>query len=213
MASGITGLLEPTTRVTKLCHEWAGENKVDITIDSQLADAWTYDAFLTAAQKCSKAGYPFGLPLSRFNDAVNWTSGVFAFHGAHLVDEEGNITVKSDATKEVFEWFKKIVPFLPDSVFAWDNAGNNKWLIAGDGALIMNPPSAWAVAVRDEPKVGEQLWHFPSPKGPKGRYVTTNVGFYGIWNFSPNQSAAKSLLAYLSTRSAVARTRSRSQGL
>lgn len=180
--------------------------------DSQLADAWNYDAFLTAAEKCAKAGYPFGLPLSTFNDAVNWTSGVFAAHGAQLVDEEGNITVKSDATKEVLEWFKKIVPFLPNSVFAWDNAGNNKWLIAGRGALIMNPPSAWAVAVRDEPKVGEQLWHFPSPKGPKGRYVTTNVGFYGIWNFSPNQSAAKSLLAYLSTRSAVAQLVAGSKG-
>ena len=34
----------------------------------------------------------------------------------------------------------------------------------------MNPPSAWAVAVRDAPKVAEQLWTFPSPKGPKGRF-------------------------------------------
>jgi ABC-type glycerol-3-phosphate transport system substrate-binding protein len=64
--------------------------------DHALADKWTWDAFLTAAEKCQKAGYPFGLPLS---DSVNWVSSVFASNGAELIDEEGNITVKSDATK------------------------------------------------------------------------------------------------------------------
>jgi ABC-type glycerol-3-phosphate transport system substrate-binding protein len=175
----------------------------DAPPDKTLADAWTWDAFLVAAEKCFKGGYPFGLPLSTFIDAVSWTSSVFAGNGAVLVDEEGNITVKSDATKETLEWFKKIVPFLPPSVFAWDNSGNNKWLDSGKGSLIQNPPSAWAVAVRDRPEIGKQLWIFPSPKGPKGRFVGTNAGFYGIWNFSHNQSAAKSLIRYLSTRSAI----------
>jgi ABC-type glycerol-3-phosphate transport system substrate-binding protein len=171
--------------------------------DPGLADAWTWDAFLTAAEKSAKAGYPFGLPLSNQGDAVNWVGAVFASHGAEPVDAEGNITVKSDATRQVLEWFKKLVPLLPPSVFAWDNAGNNKWLVSGKGALIMNPPSAWAVAVQDAPKVAEQLWTFPAPKGPKGRYDPTNFGFWGIWNFSANKSAAKSLLAFLSTRSSV----------
>ena len=61
---------------------------------------------------------------------------------------------------------KKLVQFLPPDIFAWDDASNNKWLISGKGALIMNPPSAWAVAKRDNPKVAEQLWTFPSPEGP-----------------------------------------------
>ena len=162
--------------------------------DKALADAWTWDAFLTAAEKSAKAGYPFGLPMSNQSDAVNWVGAVFASHGAELVDQEGKITVNSDATRHVLEWFKKLVPVLPQSVFAWDNAGNNKWLVSGKGALIMNPPSAWAVAVRDAPKIAEQLWTFPAPKGPKGRYDPTNFGFWGIWDFSPNKSAAKSLL-------------------
>src|ERR1700730_4261284 len=42
-----------------------------------------------------------------------------------LVDQEGNVTVKSDATKQVLEWFKKVVPFLPADVFAWDDASNS----------------------------------------------------------------------------------------
>ncbi len=180
--------------------------------DKQLADNWTYDAFLTAAEKCHKAGHPFGLPLSTATDAANWAGAVFASYGSRLVDEEGNITVKSDETKQVLEWFKRLTPFLPESAFAWDNAGNNKWLISGKGALIMNPPSAWAVAVRDAPDVAKELWHFPAPKGPKGRYVGTNFGFLGIWNFSPNKSAAKSLIAYLSTRSAQQKLVAASKG-
>jgi ABC-type glycerol-3-phosphate transport system substrate-binding protein len=167
--------------------------------DEVLAEAWTWDGFLAAAEKCAKAGYPFGMPLSTWSDSVNWVSAVFAAQDAQLVDGEGNITVKSDEVKEVLEWFKKIVPLLPPSVFAWDNAANNKWLISGQGALIMNPPGAWAVAVRDAPGVAEQLWTFHSPKGPKGRFDPCSFGFWGIWNFSANVTAAKSLLTYLST--------------
>ena len=204
--NGTTALV-PCARIDML-KEYAGLDVVKMypaggAPDRGLADAWTWDAFLGAAEKCAKAGYPFGLPLSNQSDAVNWVGAVFASHGADLVDAQGKITVKSDATRQVLEWFKRLVPLLPPSVFAWDNAGNNKWLVSGKGALIMNPPSAWAVAVRDAPDIAKQLWTFPSPKGPKGRYDPSNFGFWSIWNFSPNKSAAKSLLAYLSTRSSV----------
>ena len=75
------------------------------------------------------------------------------------------------------------MPQLPESVFAWDNSQNNKYLISGQASLIINPPSAWAVAVRDRPEIGKELWRFPVPKGPKGRIVGTNFGFLGICNF------------------------------
>jgi len=88
-------------------------------------------------------------------------------------------------------------------VFAWDDASNNKWLLSGKGALIMNPPSAWAVAKRDNPKLAAQLWTFPTPKGPKGRYQPGLPYYWGIWNFAKNKPAAKSLLSYLSQPSAV----------
>ncbi len=171
--------------------------------DKALADAWTWDFFLSAAEKCAKAGHPFGMPLGQTGDSVNWVGAVFNAYGAELVDQEGNIVVKSDATRQVLEWFKKLVPFLPPDVFAWDDSSNNKWLISGKGALIMNPPSAWAVAVRDAPKVAELCWTHPSPKGPKGRFDPGNPNFWAIWGFSANKSAAKSLLMNLSQRSSV----------
>jgi ABC-type glycerol-3-phosphate transport system substrate-binding protein len=180
--------------------------------DKELASKWTWDAFLGAAEKAHKAGYPFGMPLGDTSDAVDWVGSVFNSHGSTLIDSKGNITVKSDATKQVLEWFKKIVPFLPPDVFAWDDASNNRWLISGKGALIMNPPSAWAVAKRDNPQVAEQCWYMGCPAGPKGRFGPFLPYFWGIWNFSKNKDAAKSLLAHLWQRSSVEKLVAASQG-
>jgi ABC-type glycerol-3-phosphate transport system substrate-binding protein len=137
---------------------------------------------------------------------------MFNSHGAQLVDAKGEITVRSDAIRTVLEWFKKAVPFFPPSVFAWDDASNNKALISGQSALIFNAPSAWAVAKRDAPKVAEQLWTFPTPKGPKGRHISGRYRYWGIWNFSANKPAAKSLLLYLSTKEAIGKLLAGGQG-
>jgi hypothetical protein len=168
--------------------------------DQQLVDAWTWDYFLTAAEKCFKAGYPFGLGMSTCTDAINMAGAVFAAYGAHLVDAEGSVTANSDGVKQALEWFQRLAKFLPESTYAWDNASNNKFLISGQGSLIMNPPSAWSVATRDAPKVAEQLWTFSSPKGPKGRFDPAGYYYWGTWKFAKNKSAAKALLAHLSTR-------------
>ena len=171
--------------------------------DKTLTDKWTWDAFLDAAQKCHKAGVPFGVGLGQTSDSVDSVGAIFAAYGAHLVDVNGNITVDSDATRQALDYAKRLVQFLPADVFAWDDSSNNKWLISGKGALIMNPPSAWAVAKRDNPKLAEQLWTFPAPKGPKGRYQPGLPFYWGIWKFSRNKAAARSLLSYLSQRQAV----------
>ncbi len=171
--------------------------------DQELEAAWTWDFFAQAAEKCHKAGYPFGMPVSTCSDAVQWVGAMFNSYGAQLVDAKGAITVDSDATRTVLDWFKKTVPLFPPSVFAWDDASNNKALISGQSALIFNAPSAWAVAKRDAPRIAEQLWTFPTPKGPKGRHVSGRYRYWGIWNFSTSKAAAKSLLLYLSTGQAI----------
>ena len=171
--------------------------------DKALQDAWTWDAFLAAAEKCHKGGNPFGLGLGQTTDSVDWIGALFQSYGAQLADAKGNITVKSDAVKQVLEYMQKLVKVLPPDVFAWDDASNNKYLISGQGSLIMNPPSAWAVAKRDNLKVAEQCWTFPSPKGPKGRFEPGLSFYWGIWKGSKNAAAAKSLLAHLSEKSSI----------
>ena len=167
------------------------------------ADAWTFDAFLKAAEACHKGGHPFGIGLGTTSDNVDTAGMIFHGFGAMLVDAKGNVTVKSDAVRQALDYYKRLMAFLPSDVPSWDDASNNKWLVSGKGALIMNPPSAWAVAKRDAPKVAEQLWTHGSPAGPKGRYAPFVPYFWSVWNFSKNQAAAKSLIVHLSQPSSA----------
>src|SRR5262249_3858795 len=77
--------------------------------DEPLADKWTWDRFLVAAEKCHKAGFPFGIGMGQTADSVDSAGAIFAAHGAHLVDAKGAITVNSDATRQVLEYCKKLV--------------------------------------------------------------------------------------------------------
>jgi len=162
------------------------------------AENWTNDTFLKAAEACHKGGFPFGIGLGETTDNVDTAGAFFQSFGAELVDAKGNLTVKTDAVRQALEFYKKLIAFLPPDVAAWDDASNNKWLVSGRGAMIMNPPSAWAVAKRDAPQVAEQCWTHGFPAGPKGRFAPYLPYFWNIWAFSKNKEAAKSLLVYLS---------------
>ena len=161
------------------------------------AKAWTWEAFLKAAEACHKVGKPFGLGLGTTSDSVNSTSSILAAYGAEMVDAKGAIQMKSAAMREVLEYAQRLVKFLPADAQSWDDASNNRALISGQSAMIFNPPSAWAVALRDAPAIAADTWHFPTPTGPKGRFVPTNSGFWGMWQFSRNKSAGKELIEFL----------------
>ena len=162
------------------------------------AEAWTFEAFLKAAEACHKGGHPFGIGLGTSADNVDTAGAIFHGFGAQLVSQKGDIMVKSDLVRQALDFYKRLMPFLPPDVPAWDDASNNKFLVSGQGSLIMNPPSAWAVAKRDAPKVAEKLWTHGFAAGPKGRYAPFTPYFWGIWSFSKNQAAAKSLIVHLS---------------
>jgi hypothetical protein len=168
--------------------------------DPALVATWTWDLYLKAAAQLFKAGCPVGLPMGQTSDSVDWTGALFAAFGAVFVDEKDQIRVASDETRAALAFMRELMAVNPPEVFAWDDAGNNRWLISGRGAGIMNPPSAWAVAQRNNPQVAEQCWTHDMPRGPKGRFVGQLPFLYGIWSFSPNKSAAKDLLSFLSQK-------------
>jgi hypothetical protein len=158
------------------------------------ADDWTLDTLLKAAEACHKGGNPFGIGVGTTGDSIDTIGAFLHAYGGVLVDAKGEITVKSDPVRQALDYYKRLMAFLPADVAAWDDASNNKHLISGQGSLIMNPPSAWAVAKRDAPKVAEQCWTHGFPVGPKGRFAPFVPFFWGTWNFSKNIPAAKSLL-------------------
>jgi ABC-type glycerol-3-phosphate transport system substrate-binding protein len=167
------------------------------------ADNWNFDTFLKAAEDCQKAGVPFGIGLGTTADSVDTAGAVFRSFGAALVDANEKITVKTDPVRQALDYYKRLAQFLPRDAPSWDDSTNNKWLVSGRGALIMNPPSAWAVAKRDAPKIAEQLWSHGMPAGPKGRFAPFIPQYWAIWSFSKNKAAAKSLLAHMSQPSAI----------
>src|SRR5438067_6100489 len=167
------------------------------------AENWTLDAFLKAAEACQKAGFPFGIGLGTTPDSVDTAGAIFHSFGAMLVDAKGNVTVKSDPVRQALEYYTRLAKFFPPDAPAWDDSSNNKCLISSRGALIMNPPSAWAVAKRDAPQVAEQCWNHGMAAGPKGRFAPFIPYFWGVWAFGKNKEAAKSLLTHLSQPSSL----------
>jgi len=166
---------------------------------------WTLATFLAAAKACHAGGNPFGIGLGVTSDSVDSVGAFFHAFGARLVDEKGDITVDSDAVREALAFMGELAAVLPPDAPAWDDSSNNKWLLSGRGAMIMNPPSAWAVAKRDAPEIAEQCWTHGFPAGPNGRFGPFLPFFWGVWSFSRNKEAAKSLLARLSRPDAVTR--------
>ena len=173
--------------------------------DKAKIDTWNWDAYLTSAEKLFKAGYPVGLPMGQTSDSVDWVGALFSSYGVVMVDAKDNIRINSDETRTALEYVRKLMAVIPPDVYAWDDAGNNRWLISGKGSSIINPPSAWAVAKRDNPKAAENCWTHPMPRGPKGRFVGQLPQFYGLWSFSKNQAAAKDLLLFISQKPSVAK--------
>jgi ABC-type glycerol-3-phosphate transport system substrate-binding protein len=171
--------------------------------DKAKPETWNRDLALATAEKLFKAGFPVGLPMGQTSDAVDWVGALFNSFGVVMVDEKDNVKINSNETRQALEYLKKLMAVNPPEVYAWDDAGNNRWLISGKGSGIMNPPSAWAVAKRDNPRVAENCWTHPMPKGPKGRFVGQLPQFYGVWSFSKNKQAAKDLLLHLSQRDSM----------
>ena len=155
------------------------------------AENWTMDTFLKAAEACNKGGFPFGIGSWSNRRFVDTAGVIFQSFGAELVDAKGNLAVKTDAVRQALEYYKRLIAFLPPEVAAWDDASNNKWLISGKGALIMNPPSAWAVAKRDAPAVAEQRRVDGFPVGSEGPLCTLCSVFLGCLEFLQEQGGGK----------------------
>ena len=213
-----TGTLSyPTVARKDLFLEHAGIDLTDIfpTSDSRdpaKVESWDWEMFLKAAGALHAAGRPFGAPLAATPDGSAWIAHLFASYGAALIDERGEVVANSDAVREALEYIIRLEEFMPESVFAWDDASNNRWIISGKGSVIFNPPSAWAVAKRDNPDVARHIWHCDVPRGPAGRFRAFSSFFWGVWEFSENQSAALDLLRYVAEPSVVTQMLRASQG-
>ena len=170
-----------------------------------LQDNWTWETFLKYAELAARDGMTFGLGMGGMlnTDATDLHGALFAAYGATMIDAEGKSQLKTDAMRQVLEYAQRLVKFYPADAVSYDDASNNRALISGKSALIFNPPSAWAVAKRDNREVAADCWTFPAPAGPRGRFLPTLSYFWGVYKFSANKTAGKELIEFLMQRDKV----------
>lgn len=65
--------------------------------------------FLKAAEACHKAGKPFGIGVGNTGDSNDTIGAIFHSFGAMLANEKGDITVKTDAVRQVPSSIEKMV--------------------------------------------------------------------------------------------------------
>ena len=135
--------------------------------DSVKVDGWNWDAYLAAAEKLFKAGYPVGLPMGQTSDSVDWVGALFNAYGVVMVDAKDNIKINSDETRAVLEYAKKLMAGIPPDVYAWDDAGNNRWLISGKGSGIESAKRLGGRQAR-QPESGGELLDASDAAWPQG---------------------------------------------
>ena len=165
--------------------------------DAAQVEAFNYDFFLGACKRLHAAGFPFGNPISETSDGNDWLCPLLLSFGSVAVDAEGNITIESDQTLQALEYLKELTQYMPEEIYGWDDASNNRWLISGKGSCIQNPPSAWTVAKRTRPDIAAQCWHHDTPRGPAGRFRGALFYNFALWKWCKDKTAAKDLLKYL----------------
>jgi multiple sugar transport system substrate-binding protein len=157
----------------------------------------SWDALLEAAQRLHGMGHPVGFAISETWDANDSLYPLLWSFGARTVDEKGNVVIDSSETAAAVEYVKRLFRFMPREILGWDDAANNRFMLAGVGSWTPNAPSIWAVAKRDKMPVADKLDHVPMPRGPKGQFRSASTLALGIWKFSPNIDLAKDLIRFL----------------
>ncbi len=159
--------------------------------------ALDWSGFLEAAERLHRLGAPVGMAISQTFDANDALYPLLWSFGARTVDERGNVVIDSAETAAAVEYAKRLFRFMPREVLGWDDAANNRFMLAGAGSWTPNAPSIWAVAKLQRLPIAEKIDHVPMPRGPKGRFRSASTLALGIWRFSPNVELAKDLIRFL----------------
>jgi multiple sugar transport system substrate-binding protein len=159
----------------------------------------TWENVRKAAPKLKNIGHPIGIGMSNELDSNMANIAFLMCFGAFLQNESNRLTIKSKETIEALKFMADIYKRgETDEIFAWNPASNNNFLYSGKGSMILNAISATRTPEDQKLPFADDLWIWPIPKGPHGRYGLEHVmGCYVVWKFAKNIPAAKKFLADL----------------
>jgi multiple sugar transport system substrate-binding protein len=162
-----------------------------------VADSW--EDVKNAGKALKKQGHPVGIAISHCVDANSTFWYILWCYGGKVLEEDGKtVAIKSEATKQVLEFYKELyLDAMEPDVLSWDDASNNRYLVSGKGCWIHNPISAYNTAKTRNMPIAKDLNHTLTPRGPAGRFMAASAQSLGIWKFSRQQEEAKNFIRYL----------------
>ena len=120
-------------------------------------------------------------------------------YGGKVLEADGKTpAINSDKTVQVIEWYKELYhDAMEPEVLSWDDASNNRCILAGKCSWIHNPISPYNLALSKSMPIADEINHHNSPAGPAGTHSAPPITAIGIWKFSKNVPLAKDFIKFL----------------
>ncbi len=154
----------------------------------------SWNDILRAAKKLRGIEHPVGFAISQAGDSNNSLQPLLWAYGAKAVTANGEVAIDSPETEEAIAYVQEIFGYMDREVLAWDNAGNNRFILSGRGSWTLNPVSIYMSIKGPNPDLAAKLNHHGALLGPKGRFGLGDFYSFGIWKFARNKEAAKDFL-------------------
>jgi multiple sugar transport system substrate-binding protein len=159
----------------------------------------SWDHVLAAAPKLKNHGHPVGIGQSQELDSNMALIAFLMCFGGFIQDEHNSPTLYSNKTIEGVKFMANLYKQGEDpAIFGWNPSSNNNYLYSGTASMILNAISATRTPEDLNLPFVDQLWIWPIPSGPHGRFGLEHVmGAYSIWKFAKNKENAEKFLADL----------------
>lgn len=165
----------------------------------------TWDELFDAAEKMSDPDNGFyGLGMGcgpTDEDGENIFRMMMWNEGGYVFDADGNITLDSDAVKDLLNKYKEMYDngVVPPAASTWDSGGNNTSYLMGECGIVFNAPTLYNAMATDE-SYAELLENTEVVNLPAGSDNNVTMGFAAgpaIMKDSKNVDQAKELIKYL----------------
>jgi multiple sugar transport system substrate-binding protein len=157
----------------------------------------TWDHVRDTATPLKEAGHPLGIGQASDPDSNMALISFLMCFGSSLQDESGALAIETERTVEAVRFLADVHARGGEStVYAWNAASNNQFVLSGRGSLIMNAISPIRRAEDLGMPFAKDLWIWPIPGGPGGRMsLGQYTAVYSVWKFAKNRDAAERFVA------------------
>jgi multiple sugar transport system substrate-binding protein len=161
----------------------------------------TTDEFLDCAKAMKANNTPGGMALGHATaDANNWVYWCLWAHGGNMVDRNDKVVLNSPETEKALIFAKQLYEQMVPGVLAWNDASNNKALLANEIHWTNNTISIYVAAAKDPnlKAVAEDMDHADWPVGPVGQPTELHLMYPLLaMNYTKYPLACKALMAFL----------------